>query len=220
MAVLYNFPSQAAFGKVIPKSRIYEHTSPSARLKGLFVKEIEKIKWSYKLAPETINLPERNGIREIQVLTLSLKTGTLHHELLQVIDRAIPTPILFHLSFQSQSRYVAAYKRPSEADSSKTVISGYSETDWIDDSADRADLPVAIDMAGLYRELLENVISLSTRHGESLSDFVARAERLHAMRREADRLSKRIEQEKQFNRKVELNRRFKKIRKEMETINQ
>ncbi len=219
MAALYNFPAQAAFGKVIPKKRIYEYAAPSARIKGLFVKEIERIVWSYKLAPETVNLPEQDGIKEIQVLTIALKTGTLHHDVLKVIDHAIPSPILFHISFQLQSRYMAAYKRPSETDSSKSVISSYFETEWMDDSTDRADLPVVIDMAGLYRTLLENVISIPRKAGEPLSDYVARAEHLIALQREADRLGRRIKQERQFNRKVELNRQIKKIRRDIEAIN-
>jgi peroxiredoxin len=97
LAVLYNFPDKAAFGKIIPKSKIYEHANPSGKVKELFVKEIEKIKWAYKLAPETLNLPERDGVREIQVFSISLKTGTFHNEVLQAQRKYTIGFILKHL---------------------------------------------------------------------------------------------------------------------------
>jgi len=54
---LFNYPKAAAFERVLPKSKIYEHSKPSNAVKELFVKQVDKIVWQYKLAPETINLP-------------------------------------------------------------------------------------------------------------------------------------------------------------------
>ena len=47
---LYAWPKQAAFGRVVPKSKIYEHASVSAALKERFVQQVEQINWAYKLA--------------------------------------------------------------------------------------------------------------------------------------------------------------------------
>ena len=51
-AVLFDYPKKAAFGRVLPKNKIYEHGSPSAAVKQLFVRQVEQIVWQYKLAPE------------------------------------------------------------------------------------------------------------------------------------------------------------------------
>ena len=77
MSILYNFPKQAAFGRKLPKSKIYEYASPTSKVKEMFVRQVEKIIWSYKLSPETINLPVKGGVQEIQVFTIVLKTETL-----------------------------------------------------------------------------------------------------------------------------------------------
>src|SRR5699024_6695750 len=53
---LYDWPPAAAFGRVIPKNKIYEHAGANTALKDLFVREVDQIVWSHKLAPETINL--------------------------------------------------------------------------------------------------------------------------------------------------------------------
>ena len=46
----------AAFGRILPKNKIYEHAHPSTALKELFVRQVDQIVWKYKLAHETINL--------------------------------------------------------------------------------------------------------------------------------------------------------------------
>ena len=48
---LYEWPRAAAFGRVIPKNKIYEHAGANTALKDLFVREVDQIIWSHKLAP-------------------------------------------------------------------------------------------------------------------------------------------------------------------------
>lgn len=62
---LYDWPRAAAFGRVIPKNRIYDHAGANAALKDLFVREVDQIHWSHKLAPETINLAATKQVAEI-----------------------------------------------------------------------------------------------------------------------------------------------------------
>jgi hypothetical protein len=127
----FTFPDSAKFGKVISKSKIYQHATPISKVKELFVAQVEKITWAYKLSPATINLPASEGVQKIQVFTVSLRTGELSFDVLQTIDKAIPSPILFVLSYNGKIRYATAYKRPSEADKSKWVVSSYFQSEWI-----------------------------------------------------------------------------------------
>ncbi len=186
----------------------------------MFAAEVERIRWAYKLAPETINLPEKDGVSEIQIFEIELKTDDLHHDVLKAIDRAIPTPILFVLKNSNQQiRYVAAYKRPSRSDSHKWVTGEYFETEWMDESSHkRVALPVVIDMAMLYQCLLENIMPVSIRTGEDMQQFVERGERFLALSQEADKVRRRLQRERQFNRKVEINRKLKHIIREMEQL--
>lgn len=39
----YVFPASTSFGKVLPKSKIYEKATPSAKVKDLFVKQVDQI---------------------------------------------------------------------------------------------------------------------------------------------------------------------------------
>ena len=56
MSAFFDYPKSAAFGRVVPKTKIYEHAGANTALKDLFVREVDQIVWRFKLAPETTNL--------------------------------------------------------------------------------------------------------------------------------------------------------------------
>ncbi len=220
MSVLYDFPRQTDYGRVLPKSKIYEHATPSTKVKSLFVREVEKIVWLHKLSPETLNLPVAQGVHEIQVIRIMAKEKKLHQEILQTIDKAIPSPILFELNFQGKARYLAAYKRISEADKNKWVTSNYFQTDWIPVDSAKAELPVALNLFALYQKILKRFIALPIHKNETLEDLVLRAEQLESKEREAVKLEVRLHKEKQFHHKVEINAELRKLRQEIESLRQ
>jgi len=215
---LFHYPKQAAFERVLPKSKIYEHSKPTSAVKELFVKQVDKIIWQYKLAPETINLPAKPNVPEIQVFTIALKTPELSEDVLRCIDQAIPLPIFYQLTFANRIKIKAAYKRPSDADAGKWVTESYFETDWLPSDASRAELPVVLDLAGLYEHLLRPLMSLPPRPGESLKVQVERLSLLRTKQNEYRKLETRLNNEKQFNRKVELNAQLRNLKKQLETL--
>ncbi|HVW09918.1 MAG TPA: DUF4391 domain-containing protein [Tepidisphaeraceae bacterium] len=207
---MFDFPKQAELNRVLPKSKIYEFAKPSRAVRDRFVRQVEEIVWKYKLAPETINIPARQGVEEIQVFAIALKarelTGTALRPVLMTIDKAIPSPIFYQLSFGDRVKFVAAYKRPSEAESSKSVVdTHYFETPWQSANAQFPPLPLALDLAGLYDQMLRHLIPFPPRPGESLRDHAERVNQIHAKAIECRRLEARLHRELQFNRKVEIN---------------
>lgn len=213
-----SYPAKAAFGRTLPKNKIYEHSKANTRLKDLFVKEVEQIVWQYKLAPETINLPARQGVQEIQVFSLQLKTPELNRDVLRAIDGAVQFPILFELTFDGRTQVVACYKRASEADASRWVLSDYFATAWLPAGSERAAMPLALDLASLYEQLLHRLIPLPARSQEPLAALVARFEQVQARQREVARTAARLEKEKQFKRKVEINATLRKLKTELEQL--
>jgi len=215
---LIAYPQQAAFGRVLPKSKIYEHGKANTRLKDLFVKQVEQIVWQYKLAPETINLPARPGVPEIQVFSIQIKVPELHRDVLRCIDTAIAFPILFELVFEGKTQVTAAYKRPNEADANRWVLSDYFATRWLPAGRGRTAMPVALHLGGLYEQLLQRLIPLSARPEESLADLVVRVELAEGKRRELDKIAAQLAKEKQFNRKVEINAALRQLKAELEQL--
>lgn len=252
---LYAWPKQAAFGRVVPKSKIYEHAAVSAALKERFVQQVEQINWAYKLAPETVNLPATPAVAEIQVFRISLKGASLDHEVLKAIDRAIPFPLIFELVQGGRIKLVAAYKRPAQnpksaADSSRWVMGSYFETDWQPESSPRQPLPVALDMAGLYEQLLSPLVQgkvasatedLRTpppqiRDGAAagytvgtpaaqperltLEQHIELAEAIVSQQKQVERIRTRLDREKQFNKRVAINAQLRDAKQELQRLMQ
>ena len=215
MDALYEFPKKTEFGKVLPKNKIYEHASPRTSIKNLFVRQVDKIIWSYKLSPETTNLPSKGGIEEIEVFTILLKTGDLKEDVLITIDKVVPSPILFILSYENKYCYAAAYKRQNEADKNKWVVSSYFYGEWLYGDSKKVSLPVVLDLQALYHSLVKEIIPLKARDGESTSDLINRSDILRIKEREAERIEARLLREKQFNRKVEINASLRDIKNEI-----
>jgi len=218
MKTVFEFPLKAAYGKPLPKTKIYAYAIPTTMVKNFFVQQVDKITWAYKLSPKTINLPASDHVQEIQVMVIDLKGESLSHDVLAAIDKAIPSPILFELRFKNKTRYAMAFKRPSEADKNKRVISVYFESDWINPAKGTVPLPVSVNLKGLYQNFLKALIPISTAGDEPIDQIVERAERLQMLQREAERIEARIKKEKQYNRKVELHGQFMKIKNDMHLL--
>lgn len=215
---LINYPKQATFGRVLPKSKIYEHSGANTRLKGLFVEQVEQIVWQYKLAPETINLPAKPGVPEVQVFRIVLKTAELSADVLKCIDGAVQFPIVFELEYEGKIKVIAAHKRPSEADATKWVVSDYFSTVWMSANSPRVEMPVVLDLAGLYEALLQRLIPLAPRDQEVFSALVERLEGVRAKQREIEKVRAKLAKEKQFNRKVEINATLRQLHNELEEL--
>jgi hypothetical protein len=207
MTGLFAYPKAAAFGRVVPKQRFYEHTDINPKVREFFVREVLRITWAYKLAPETIGLSGSPAIPEIQVFAVDLKDLDLQDEVLGAIDRAVQFPIIFEVHREragmAEVRAVAAHK---VLGARTPKVSAYFTGDWQGQDTVRAPLPPAVNLAGLYAQLLSPLLPASVRPGEELSVTIDRMEAVRKVEREVAALEKHLRVEPQFNRKVELRR--------------
>jgi hypothetical protein len=220
---------------VIPKNKIYEHAGANSALKDLFVREVDQIVWSHKLAPETVNLAATKSVAEIQVFRITARTASLDHNVLRAIDKAIPFPLIFEMVHGGRVRLAAAYKRPSEADRTRWVVGDYFLGDWLPEDTRRTPLPVALNMGALYERLLEPLVTgqtnrlvpdiAETANSEaqiekllSLEERIALAEAIKAQLREVERIKSRLAREKQFNKRVAINAELRAAKQDLERL--
>ncbi|HHT9690283.1 TPA: DUF4391 domain-containing protein [Legionella pneumophila] len=218
MLDLMSFPEKAAVNKQITKKKLFEWINANTAIKNLFTTQVERMIWSYKLAPETTNLSSKEGIEEIQIFEIFLKGSELSNELLKTIDKAIPSPILFVIYDENSIQYRAAYKRINDADSAKWVIGDYFESTWMPKRFLKSDLPQAMDLKTLYHSLLQELIPLTKRQDESIEKLLTRYQILHQLERKSDQLQKKLQHEKQFKYKVEINAQLRDVKKQIEQL--
>jgi len=219
--VLFDYPTKARFGRKIPKSKLYENASANTKLKDKFVNQIEKIVWQYKLAPNTLNLDATNKVPEIQVFDIFLKTKEVDQVLLEVIDKAIPLPIIFQIYKDNKVKIKAAYKRPSESANNKWVIESYFESEWLDKYSTKQPMPQALDLGKLYEQILKSLMPVevtSSKTTQTLDEQVGIINQINSLQKELDKLNSKYKKEKQRNRQFEINKQIKLKQKELNQL--
>jgi hypothetical protein len=204
MAELVRWHEVAKVDRLIPKQRLYDEAGAGAAVKQRFVDEVQRVRWAYKLGEESLRLAPGETVTEIQVFVIELKGSDLHNSLLAFIDRAIPSQVIFELRRETgrgaEQAITAAYKRSG----STTKTADYFRTAWIEADQPRVPLPAALDMDGLYDQLLGGLLPYPIRPSEDLSAALERMSHIRSLGREVSALEKRVRTEAQFNRQVEL----------------
>lgn len=197
--------------RVIPKERLYAEAGVGADVKQRFVDEVQRVRWGYKLGAESLRIKGTDSVPEIQVFEIELKGDALSNAVLNAIDKAIPSPIIFELvrstgGESDEVQVVAAYKQPGLRG---PKISSYLHSAWRPAVEPRSPLPSAIDLGVLYSQLLADLMPIESRPGEDLSDLVARLDTMRSLEREISTLERKMRTEPQLNRRVVLRRALK-----------
>ena len=199
---LYRWPNSARYGKTVPKSKFYEHGKVNTAIRERFVAEVQRITWAYKLAENTMNLPGSAAVSEIQVFEIEAKGSDVSDVVLVAIDKAVKTPIIFELFRGGEVRLAAAHKATARP-------GAYFSTPWLSAESDRAPLPTAISIPSLYSALLTPLVPVAAQAGEDVGAMAERVEAARKLDREIAALERKLRNEPQLNRKVELRRTLK-----------
>lgn len=210
-------PSSTLFGKRIPKQTFYAKLTLASEVKRVFAEQINTITWSNKISPETINLAPSETVQEIQVFTIRLNQATLDARILQLIDKQIPYHIVFVLEYSNRQQAWVCYKEASLAESNTFQIGAYYHTDWA--NAGKLSLHVeGLSMEAAYEGFVRQIAGEQLVGGGRLKDDVERAQQRLKLEKQIAALEKKIANEKQFNRQVEMNGELKQLRIKLDSL--
>lgn len=209
MSGLYAYPKSCAFGRVVSKAKLFAAARASASLREKYIEQISQIRWAYKLYPEGLNLVGSKSVPEIQIFAIALKTPEIDKAILSHIDKAVTYPIIFEVSFEGRVKVIAAYKRPSDAGRGHWVCNDYFETNWQEAHAPRAPLPIALNLEGLYSQLIRSLMPYPAKEGESVQAQANRIAEIKTQEKTCEQLKSKVSKEKQFNRRVAFNQELK-----------
>jgi hypothetical protein len=215
MDKLYSFPKNCYVGSIISKTKIYQQTEANTKIKNLFTKQVSKIIWSYKLAPDTINLEASSSPSEIQIISIKLMVEDIAIEILQAIDQAIPSTIIFELQYHNKIKYVASYSANNKNTKTQT---DYLQSCWLAEDTNKTELPVALNMQQMHQSLLLSLSPLAPRRHENFAEFIERLLKLQHTQQQANKLEKKVQQTKQFNAKVKLNHELNLLKQEINNL--
>lgn len=219
---LYDWPESArvaGLGRVIPKTKFYEHAKVAARVRQYFVDEVQRIRWSFKLSEETVRLRPTRNVSEIQIFSLDLKGPELNPAVLATIDKAIPKPIIFELNHGDPPREIRMFAAWKPGGSGNPKPGDYTSTEWLTADTERSALPTALDLASLYEALVTPLLPVTVGKTETIEAALVRTDEIRRLRQETTRLEKQMRTEPQFNRRVDLRRQLKAKTAELARLN-
>ena len=221
---LYKFPQQAKVDRLIPKNKFYEQGKANTKIEQLFVDQVENIRWAYKLASSTIHLQDQEDLKEIQIFRVKSRVEDLDVSILSFIDKLILTPIIFEVVYQDKVKVVATYKRLNQADKTKAVIGQYYASEWLEDH-DRVELPLYLKLADLYEHFIAQILPIASSKDQENDDEsvsielqLQKAQQLESLQKQLDKLKSKLRTEKQFNRRVELNKQLQNLQLQINRI--
>ena len=221
---LYKFPQQAKVDRLIPKNKFYEQGKANSKIEQLFVNQVENIRWAYKLASSTIHLQDQEDLREIQIFRVKSRVENLDVSILSFIDKLILTPIIFEVVYQDKVKVVATYKRLNQADKTKAVLGQYYASEWLEDH-DRVELPIYLKLADLYEHFIAQILPIAlSKDQENDNESVSielqlqKSQQLESLQKQLNQLKSKLRNERQFNRRVELNKQLQNLQLQINRI--
>ena len=213
-------PETARFGHILPKKTLWEKAGMTPALQRYMTEEIERIRWAYKLSPDTMNLAPGKEVKEIEVFEIRMRGGDIRKDVLEAIDGAITYHILFLLRTVAQAQAWTANKTIDKRGKAALTSITYFHTDWMDEKA----LPLTFEglsMDHVYEHFVRQVAGgyMAEDKEVSLEEAVAHEKELKKLTQKMGQLERKIKKEKQFNRQVELREEYKKLKKQWEAIN-
>lgn len=213
-------PSTTAYGRRIPKQKFYDHLSVSPQLRRVFIDQIAAIIWRNKISADTANITMGDTVTELEVLEIQLTSEQLDSAVLRLIDREIPYHILFVLTHDGRAQAWIGYKEAAQGGSSAFKVTAYYHTRWM--SEDELTLQmIGATTDAIYENYVRQIAGDALRFSGSddkmtLGQAVANAQQREKLQKQIDALQKKVDGEKQFNRRVELSAILKALKKRMD----
>ncbi|AHF05583.1 hypothetical protein MARPU_12450 [Marichromatium purpuratum 984] len=227
-------PDVGLIDKRIAKKMVLEHGQLTSADKKTLSSDVDKLTWKYTLKADTVQvLPYEDSDREyleIDLIEADLSHRSRAPRIAELLQRAIPYPVLLVMVEGDAFCVSVAHKRFSRAEQGAIVAEGFLCSPWIEPPLSEIDqafcealaLPSLsrVDFYALYRGMVDAVLARTC--GELTGTFVVdatqpeqdrrqRLEQCHTMERDIRRLRVAIAKEDQFAEKVELNTRIKEL---------
>ena len=208
------FPRTTIVGKPVPKNAFYKHLEVNAKIKQHFVDDVVSIHWLYKLAPSTINVEDGKQVHEIVVFSARLKSKDCPDDVFLFIDQNMPRHVVFILEYDNRYKVLLNYKEWKDGQNGPFRIIKTFVTEWLTDNQLLLTLE-GQNMDALYESIAGQVSGFGTKKAEDTKRIVELEGLIDKAKRDVESIQKRIRNERQLNRQMELNGEARGIKKQI-----
>ena len=200
---MIEFPAATAVHRRLPKEAFYKHLPLTKILKEKFVSDVDRIVVENSFTKENLNLASDAEIKEIMLLSISLKNQEFDGKVIEAIARQNPHKLVFLLSFEDQQQLAIYHNKLYRTlwmahDEIELKLQGYS-LDEIWDSF--------IEQIALYEERAKQTEDLSIEDRLAIQDQILKLEK------QIDKTENAMWKEQQPKKKFELHTRLREYQK-------
>ena len=205
---MIEFPAATAVHRRLPKEAFYKHLPLTKILKEKFVSDVDRIVVENSFTKENLNLASDAEIKEIMLLSISLKKQEFDGKVIETIAKQNPHKLVFLLSFEDQQQLAVYHNKLYRTlwmahDEIELKLQGYS-LDEIWDSF--------IKQIALYEERAEETADLSMEDRLAIQDQILKLEK------QIDKTENAVWKEQQPKKKFELHTRLREYQKKLEDL--
>lgn len=200
-------PKKSEVNKFIPKSKFFTKTTVNTKTKQLFADSVQKIIWRYKLSKETINILGTKEVEEIQIFEIELKDKNVPKNILYIIDKTIPYPILYVFTYKNFSCFGITVR---DTDNPKYYFSDWNEKISFDFNGSN--------LEQVYHKMVRVFIKSKNKNNTDFKTLISLDIKREKLEKEVLILEKKLKNEKQFKRQIDINKELKHKIRELDEV--
>ena len=217
MENLLSYPQSTIVDKTVPKTMFYKFMEVNPRMKIRFVNDVAQICWLYKLSASTLNVTDREEMKEIEIFVVTLKQQDCPTDLFTFIDTNMPHHIVFILKFEDSYMLLVNYKEWKDGTHTQFKITKSFATTWM--PMDKLSLQIqGQSLPRIYDNFVAQISGIGEHKAGALSEIVELKKRIAAMESELQSLEKRMRKEPQYDVQVKMNTQVKAKRNELAAL--
>ena len=210
-----HFPASTLVAKNVPKNAFYKRAKAqrTTALRTFLTEAFESILWLYKLHPSTLNIADGQQVHEIDVFYCKMSTTHIDERLLSELDMLLPRHTLYIIDRDGRTDLMMF---PKTINAQGHIVQNGKMEAWT--NVDLSATPLTItghDMDMLYGDFLGKLSHLNTRTEAEYAKAAEQRQQQELLKRQYAALQKKIKNEKQFSRQLEMNRELKALKDKM-----
>ena len=199
---MIELPKACVVDKFLPKKLFYENVNISNSIKKEFVEKLNKIYWKYKISEDNINISKTENVEEIEIFELELREKYTCKNIIRIITKNIPYPILFLIKYENEFQYAIKYNEDIYFN------------DWNNELSFDFN---ALNLEIIYNNMVKSITNIEASIN-NLENEIQKKNEILKLENEIRKLESKIHSEKQFNIKVQYNDEIIRSRKKIEEL--
>lgn len=224
-----DLPSESIYKQFMPKNQFYENGNFTTSEKNIFINCIDKITLYSQLTRENTNInlykDDDKTYREISIILILLRKKDNIDKIAKLVMNSIPYPMILLCKYEEEYTFYGSHINDNKMDSSKIILEKIYNTGFIENDSKFIDKINyknlnKINFYNFYNDYINAIINfnLEKRNIIEVKDNKEVLAQIEALEQEIISLKNKMKKEKQFNRKMDLNIKRKKLEEQLKKM--